>query len=121
MEIKHEGIKIELTSEQVRSIEQQTNRKSPEALFKELVLDSTNLNYPKLNLDSDSPALFWFDHAGKAVCYYVMNGSWFWVRVDLWENIQKQMNWEDKQTRIFLKSQIEKHFKIKDFEPTLWI
>ena len=114
MYIEHEGIKIELTPEQVRSIEQQKNKKSPEHLFKELVLDKIDIHNPKTDFERFENRIYWFDGNGNYVCHYNWETKVFWFNYSIiWSVFYKQFDWNYGQTQEFLKTQVEEHFKLK--------
>lgn len=120
MKIEHEGVVIELTQEQINSIERQKNKKSPEALFKELVLDRIDIHNPKIDFEKYPNNIFWFDKNGKYICECDWENRDFWFDYyAVWIVFYKQFGWEYQQTREFLNSQVEEHFKLRGVT-TIW-
>lgn len=117
MKIEYEGVVIELTQEQIDSIERQKNKKSPEALFKELVLDRININSPKVDFEKYENRIYWFDKNEKYISHYNWEYGEFWFDHDtIWSVFCEKFDWNYEQTQEFMKTKVKEYFKLKGYK-----
>ena len=108
------GITIELTQEQLASIEAQMKpKKVKEQRFQEL-LSQIDIHQPKVDFGKYPNTIFWFDKNGKYFCEYDWKNGDFWFSYqNVWEVFRTEFNLNYQETMSFLNDQVEEHFKLK--------
>lgn len=103
-----------MKNEDKEDFERQKNKKSPEILFKNIVLDKINLNNPKTS-DRYPNQLFWFDNEGIFICKYDKNYGEFQFNYHYWSLFANEVKWKKYDyLQKFLKKEIEKNI-ISDY------
>lgn len=100
MKVKINGVNIILTPEQIKEIEAKKTIKS-EQLFEELVKDI---------YVNDST---WY----KPIFKHNVEHDGFWVDYKVWKKFYPFFNDDYEKVENFIKTQVEKHFNLKDVEP----
>ena len=109
------GITIELTQEQLASIEAQMKpkEKSKEQRFQEL-LSQVDVHQPKVDFGKYPNSVFWFDKKGNYFGEYNWkNGFFSFSYLNVWKIFESEFHLNFQEIRTFLNAQVEEHFKLK--------
>ena len=114
------GITIELTQEQLASIEAQIKPKvkTKEQRFQEL-LSQVDIHQPKVDFGKYPNIIFWFDKNGNYFGEYDWKSGEFWFSYsNVWKVFESEFNLNYHEIRTFLNGQVEEHFKLKGITKT---
>ena len=108
------GITIELTQEQLASIEAQMKpKKTKERRFQEL-LSQIDIHQPKVDFGKYPNTIFWFDKNGEYFCdYNLKNDNFFFSHSNVWKVFESEFSLNYQEIRMFLNGQVEEHFKLR--------
>lgn len=112
MDIIYEGVRLELTEEQVKKFEDE-NRvlSSPDDIFNRLVISQIDLTRPRCDFRKYPSDFFWFDTKGNLVMRYnELANSVEFDRELVWEGLGRLLVWEEDQVSEFLKDTIYRYF-----------
>lgn len=123
MQIDVNGVQITLTEEQLSKIKAQTEKKSPEERFLELIA-GIEINKPIVDFEKYPNSLFWFNKEGQMLFEYDFKNDILGCDYSpVWLVFYNEYNFNCDKTQAFIKTQVEKNFKLKGITlliPTLW-
>ena len=116
MKVTINGVELQLTPGQIAVIAAEINKPTKEERFAEII-KGIDINKPIIDFEEYPNTLFWFN-GDKYMLQYNWETSDIWVRYNhVWEIFREEFNMEYSDIQIFIKGQVEEHFKLKGVTP----